>query len=208
MFGGGGMGISMPGMGGVPPKKKKPAPERRTNEDEEPPTAPRVPMPGIAIPGMARTMSSESAATIGKDGEDNYEKQAAAPSVSKGRYPSPTRPAPLPPSRLKLPRREYESEHMCAFDPVPVLRWRLASDGAGAESYRHSRTSHSTQDKDSWDRCSKAMTRKPLSPFQTPQLRFTTSLTYSSPSGYLSQQSALRWVLGSLEFALLFLYSV
>jgi hypothetical protein len=214
MFGGG-MGMPMPGMGGVaPPKKKKPPPERRTNEDEEPPaasSAPRVPMPGIAIPGMARTMSSESAATISKDGEDNYEelpKQAAAPPVPKGRYPSPFRPAPPPPSRSNRSRRECESEETCAFDSVPLFRWRLASDGAGAEYSRHSRTSRLSQDEEYWDLCGKALARKPLSPFQHPQLRFTTGLTYSSPGGYLSQQSALRWVLGWLEFAFLFLIRV
>jgi hypothetical protein len=214
---GGGLGMGMGpmfggpmiGMGAAPPKKKKPAPERRTNEDEEPPaaaSAPRVPMPGIAIPGMARTMSSESAATIGKDGEDDYEeprKQAAAPSAPQGTHASPTRPAPVPPTRFKISRRGYGSEHTRAFDTVPLPRWRLATDGPGVESSRHSRASRSHQDEESWVRYGKAMTRKPLSPYQHPQLRFTTGLTPSSSGDYLSQQEALRWVLGWLAFVFL-----
>lgn len=212
MFGGGGMGISMPGMGGPPPKKKKPAPERRAEEEDETPatsSAPRVPMPGIAIPGMSRTMSSESAATLGKDGKDEYEapqQQAAAPSFPIGSLPSPTRPAPLPPSRLRLPHCEYENEQTCAFGFNPILRTRLASDGAGAVPYRYSRASRSSQDENSWDRCSNPTTRKPLSPFQTPQLRFITGLIHSSSSGYMSQQSALNWILGWLEFAYLLFF--
>jgi hypothetical protein len=212
MFGGSGMGISMPGMGGPPPKKKKPAPERRTNEDEEPsaaPSAPRVPMPGIAIPGMSRTMSSESQATIGKDEEDEREessRQAAASPVMKGRYPSPTRPAPLPPSRWKKSRRGYESEYTCTLDSVPSLRWRFASDGTSLEPTRRLRASRSNYDESFHDTNGKATTRKPLGPFSCPQLRFATGLTYASAAGYQSKPWALRWVLGWLEFAFPFQY--
>lgn len=201
MFGGGGMGISMPGMGVAPPKKKKPVPEQRSHEEEQSPaapSAPRVPMPGIAIPGMSRTLSAESAATVGRDGENKHEespRQASAPFSPKGNYPAPTRPAPLPPSRLRLSRREYESECTRALDSVPALRSRNVSAG----TYRSPCASRSSQDENFYHRWFKPVTRKPLNPCSKPQWRFSTGGTSLSRRGYLSQPSASRWVLGWLE---------
>lgn len=197
MFGGSGMGISMPGMGGAPLKKKKPAPEQRSLGEEESPaatSAPRVP-----IPGMPRRLSVESATTVGKDGGNEYEespRQASAPFSPKGNYPPPTRPAPHPPSRLRLSRRECESEYALAPDSVSALRSRFVS----AEIYRRSWASRSSQDENFHDRCVKSVTRKPLNTCLKPQFRLTTNGTNSSQAGCFSQQSALRWVLGWLEF--------
>ncbi|TID20513.1 hypothetical protein E6O75_ATG05277 [Venturia nashicola] len=135
MFGGGGMGISMPGMGGAPPKKKKPAPEQRSHEKEEEspaaPSAPRVPMPGIAIPGMSRTLSAESATTVGRDGENEYEespRQTSAPFSPKELVPASATmdrgaPPPVPGGRPSLEGR-----------PVPLPPASMESPSAGSES--------------------------------------------------------------------------
>ena len=71
MFGGPAGGMAMPGMGGAPAaKKKKPALERKSTMDEpEEPMArvPMVPIPGMGMPGMTRSMSQESSLTAGMD---------------------------------------------------------------------------------------------------------------------------------------------
>ncbi|KAE9962274.1 hypothetical protein BLS_000575 [Venturia inaequalis] len=135
MFGGGGMGISMPGMSGAPPKKKRPAPEQRSHGEEESPSAPsapRVPMPGIAIPGMSRRLSAESATTVGKDAENEYGEsprqmsatfspkelvpaspkmdRGAPPPVPGGRPSLEGRPVPPPPATIKSPIAGSESD--------------------------------------------------------------------------------------------------
>jgi myosin tail region-interacting protein MTI1 len=211
----GGMGMPgmfnpMAGIGGGLPKKKKPTPEKRIAEETEPSvasSAPRIPIPGMG----ARTMSQESGLTAGKDEEGQHEEVAdhevvrrttsvrnAAPAVPKGTPPPPWRL----PSQFSLEshigNRESRSDESSA-EPMLRQHWRLASDGAGTDTSGYSLASAFPQEHQHWDPCSKAVARKPLSPFQHPQLRFTTGLTYSSPRGYLSQQSALRWVLGGLE---------
>ncbi|QDS69187.1 hypothetical protein FKW77_000037 [Venturia effusa] len=134
MFGGGGMGISMPGMGGAAPKKKKPAPEQLLNEKEESPassSAPRVPMLGIATPGISRTLSVDSAATIGKDEGNEHEasqRQISAPFPRKEQAPaSPSMdrgaPPPVPGGRPALEIR-----------PIPLPPAPIESPSAGSES--------------------------------------------------------------------------
>jgi hypothetical protein len=98
-------GMAMPGMGGAAaPKKKKPALERKHTEETEelPSRAPMVPIPGMGLPGMTRSMSTESGVTVGKENEGysiTSERGAdEVPDIEDVKHASPTeRYAPRPP---------------------------------------------------------------------------------------------------------------
>jgi hypothetical protein len=104
MFGGPPGGMAMPGMGGAPAPRKKPTLQRKhTEEAEEPPTrAPMVPIPGMGLPGLTRSMSSESGVTVGKEDEGHPIKSERAadevPDIEEVKHASQTeRHAPPPP---------------------------------------------------------------------------------------------------------------
>ena len=193
-------GMAMPGMGGASkPKAKKPV--HHDEEEEETPQqtatrAPMVPIPGMGLPGMAmaRSMSNESEMTVGKEELDHpITSQRSAedvPDVEDVKVASPReRAAPPPPPAgmhlIVLPdgpvyceeRLERSGEKRKRRGNVAIAK---GLDGEDVENDPRNGSPGNARAKSKHKRYSSSedygVTRKPLSPLATPQLRFTRAL--------------------------------
>jgi hypothetical protein len=224
MFGAPG-GMPMPGMaGGI--KKKRPLPERKQTDDaESSPVPPPQRIPIMPMPGFGRTMSHDSETTVSKEEEDDHpvtatRAPAAVPDVEDVTPASPPRaPAARPQGKQSLSTEQLGrgrglQKRACVgvFDsPPPSLMSNVdepACSLSSATSY-HQRDGaktpltilpHSQNTPAESYKCShQTVVRKPLSQFQSPQIRFIRSKTHPSKSMFLSEDAALSWVLGRLR---------
>jgi hypothetical protein len=228
--------MAMPGMGGASASKKsKPTLERKPTQEaeEHPARGPRVPIPGMGLPGLTRSMSSESGVTVGKEDEGHpitSERGAyEVPDIEDVKYASPTErhAPPRPPQGMHMillsdgpvycetspkQRNRAKSRSITFWDEVRHNRVkgmeapnyclindcqeagtkavRPLQEGSLCNIRRHRLSS-------SEDYSERAVCRKALGPYSSPQLRFAGGLQDASARSYLSPQSAISWILGS-----------
>jgi hypothetical protein len=222
-------GMAMPGMGGAgAPKKKKPAAESAEPEPQAA-RAPMVPIPGMGLPGMTRSMSNESEMTVGKEEEGHpitsQRNPDVVPDVEDVKVASPRGVPPPPAGTQSIHKRdtpacgeraldEHEKPRAMQFwdgTIVDQVNWQgtpvvyLIDESPGTASPEivscHQGSPRRTRhygNISSEETTERSVLRKPLSPYSTPQLRFTRGLRNAAYGSCVGEQWAEERFSGGL----------